>query len=195
MAMGRKRTKAVPLLRIAYDSTPTPEAEKYNHLGIIQSISGKYTCDIDNVKQTIRGTCLSLSQKVSGRSGANPNTAIKLYNTVVIRKVLFDFELWNSISSADMQQLEVAHHVCLKRAQGLPHLTCSDMVLGLAGVTSIEALIDLHKLAFICSLCHAPIDEPCHILFILRLCKFDLCENRKIGFIPDIVKILQKTSP
>ncbi|KAH3796581.1 hypothetical protein DPMN_150150 [Dreissena polymorpha] len=29
------------------------------------------------------------------------------------------------------------------------------------------------------------------MLFILRLCQFDLCENRKIGFIPDIVKILQ----
>ncbi|KAH3849670.1 hypothetical protein DPMN_092073 [Dreissena polymorpha] len=91
-----------------------------------------------------------------------------------------------------MQQLEVAHHFCLKRARGLPHLTRSDMVLGLAGITSFEALIDLQKLAFLGSLCHAPTVEPCHTLFILRLCKFDLCENRKIGLIPDIVKILQK---
>ncbi|KAH3817225.1 hypothetical protein DPMN_118757 [Dreissena polymorpha] len=90
-----------------------------------------------------------------------------------------------------MQQLEVAHHFCFKRAQGLPHLTRSDMVLGLAGMTSIVAIIDLHKLAFLDSLCHAPSDEPCHMLFILRLCKFDLCENRKISFIPEIVKILQ----
>ncbi|KAH3796868.1 hypothetical protein DPMN_150445 [Dreissena polymorpha] len=30
------------------------------------------------------------------------------------------------------------------------------------------------------------------MLFILRLCQFDLCENLKIGFILDIVKILQK---
>ncbi|KAH3877867.1 hypothetical protein DPMN_001749 [Dreissena polymorpha] len=51
-------------------------------------------------------------------------------------------------------------------------------------MTSIEALIDLQKLAFLGSLCHAPTGKPCHMLFILRLCQFDLCENRKIGFIP-----------
>ena len=192
MTMGRKRTKAEPPLQITYDSISIPEAAKYKHLGIIQSISGKYPYDIDTVKQTIRGTFLSLSQKVSERSGTNPNTAIKLYNTAVIPKALFGCELWNSISNADMQQLEVAHHFCLKRAQGLPHLTRSDMVLGLAGMTSIEAQIDLHKLAFLGSLCRAPTDEPCHKLFILRLCQFDLCENRKIGFIPDIANILQK---
>ncbi|KAH3733190.1 hypothetical protein DPMN_039615 [Dreissena polymorpha] len=117
----------------------------YKHLGIIQSISGKYPYDIDAVKQTIRGMFLSLSQKVSGRSGANPNTAIKLYKTAVIPKALFGCELWNSISIADMQQLEVAHHFCLKRAQGLPHLMRSDMRLGLAEMTSSEAIIDLQK--------------------------------------------------
>ncbi|KAH3779335.1 hypothetical protein DPMN_157138 [Dreissena polymorpha] len=73
-----------------------------------------------------------------------------------------------------MQQLEVAHHFCLKRAQCLPNLTRSDMVLGLAEVTSIEALIELHKLTFLGSLCNAPTDESCHILFILRLCQFNL---------------------
>ncbi|KAH3849366.1 hypothetical protein DPMN_091765 [Dreissena polymorpha] len=133
MTMGRKRSKAVPTLQIAYDSTPIPEAANNKHLGIMQSISGKYPYGIAAVKQTIRGTFLSLSQKVSGRSGANPNTAIKLYNTAVIPKALFGCELWNSISIADMQQLEVADHFCLKRAQGLPHLTHSDMVLGPCG--------------------------------------------------------------
>ncbi|KAH3818140.1 hypothetical protein DPMN_119736 [Dreissena polymorpha] len=61
-----------------------------------------------------------------------------------------------------MQQLEVAHYFCLQRALGLPNLTCSDMVLGLAGVTSIKALINLQKLAFRGSLCHVRTDEPCH---------------------------------
>ncbi|KAH3857413.1 hypothetical protein DPMN_100020 [Dreissena polymorpha] len=91
------RSKAVPTLQIAYDSTPIPEAANYKHVGIIQSISGKYPNDIYAVKQTIKG-----------------------------------------------------------------------------------------------SLCHALTGEPCHMLFILRLCQFDLCEDRKIRFIPDIVKILQK---
>ncbi|KAH3713130.1 hypothetical protein DPMN_072912 [Dreissena polymorpha] len=63
------------------------------------------------------------------------------------------------------------------------------MVLGLAGMTAIDAQIDRSLLV---SLCHAPTDESCHILFILRLCQFDLCENPKIGFITDIVKIPQK---
>ncbi|KAH3819472.1 hypothetical protein DPMN_121209 [Dreissena polymorpha] len=76
MTMGRKRSKAVPTLQITYDSTPIPGAENYKHLSIIQSISGKCPYDIDAVKQTIRGTFLSLYQKVSGRFGANPDTAI-----------------------------------------------------------------------------------------------------------------------
>ncbi|KAH3802653.1 hypothetical protein DPMN_156331 [Dreissena polymorpha] len=76
-------------------------------------------------------------------SRANPNTAIQRSNTSVIPKALFGCELWTSISNVEMQHLEVANHFLLKRAQGLPHLTRSDMVLGIAGVTSIEALIDL----------------------------------------------------
>ncbi|KAH3723694.1 hypothetical protein DPMN_049488 [Dreissena polymorpha] len=78
MTMGRKRSKAVPTIQIAYDSTPIPEAANYKHFDIIQAIIGKYPYDIDAVKQTFRGMFLSLSQKVSGRSGANPNTLLYL---------------------------------------------------------------------------------------------------------------------
>ncbi|KAH3689999.1 hypothetical protein DPMN_191847 [Dreissena polymorpha] len=46
MIMDRKRTKRYPL-QILYDSTPIPEAANNKHLGIIQSISGKYPYDID----------------------------------------------------------------------------------------------------------------------------------------------------
>ena len=45
----------------------------------------------------------------------------------------------------DMMKLEVAHHMCLKHIQSLPHLTRSDMVTGLLGFTSIEAFIDLQN--------------------------------------------------
>ncbi|KAH3690540.1 hypothetical protein DPMN_194247 [Dreissena polymorpha] len=41
------------------------------------------------------------------------------------------------ISNVDMQQLELGNLFCLKRAQGLPHLTRSDIVLDFAGMTSI----------------------------------------------------------
>ncbi|KAH3729769.1 hypothetical protein DPMN_055747 [Dreissena polymorpha] len=111
---GPKSDQSGTPLQITYDSSPIHEEAKYKHLGIIQSISGKYTYDIATVKPTVIGTVLSLSQKVSGRSGTNRIIAIKLYKTAVVPKELFVCELWNSISNSDMQQLEVAQHFCLK---------------------------------------------------------------------------------
>jgi len=118
-----------------------PRNQYHKHLGIMQSSNGKLPNDVDALKCKIRGTVLSLIKKGSGQAGPNPSTALKLYYACV-PKTLFDCELWNSLTSSDVQQLEVAHHFCLKRAQGLPFLTRSDMVKGLSGSKSLAAYTD-----------------------------------------------------
>ena len=115
------------------------------YLGIVQSGDGRYPFNPDDVKQVIRGTYFALSSVLSNTGGVYPFTMANLYRTCVLQRALFACELWNKIPRPDMMKLEVAHHMCLKHIQSLPHLTRSDMVTGLLGFTSIEAFIDLQK--------------------------------------------------
>ena len=175
-----------------YGVTQIRETDSYKHLGIVQSRNGKHPYDIDAVTRTIRGTFLSLAGTVSGRAGPNPGTAMKLYYRSVLPHSVFGCELWNDISKSDIHQLEIAHHFCLKRAQGLPHLTRSDMVTGLVGAASLEACIDLQKLSFFGQLCRTQANKLSRQLMLCRLYQFKLCTSQKLGFIPDLARILEK---
>ena len=150
------------------------------HLGVIQSPNGRYPVSVDAVKQCIRGTFLSLSNKVSGRDGASPLTLLKLYRTSVLPRALFGCEMWNIILQTDMQQLEIAHHFCRNVAQGLPALTRSDMTMGLHGITRVEAYIDKQKLRFLGTLCRTPSDDIVCKLFTHRLFQYKSCNFHKI---------------
>jgi len=114
----------------------------------MQSSDGKLPNDVDALKCKIRGTFLLIIGKVSGQADPNPSTSLKLYHACVLPKTLFGCEFCNRVTSSDVQQLEVSHHFCLKRAQSLPFLTRSDMVKGLSGSMSLEAHIDTQKLTF-----------------------------------------------
>ena len=119
MLMDRRQRQNTPLIQ----ENPT-----YTHLGIVQSCSGKYPCNIDDVRQGLRCTYFMLAV------GLNPCVMAKLYTACVLPKALFACELWNSVSASNMAKLESTHHKCLKQAQNLPHLTRSDMVTGLQGL-------------------------------------------------------------
>ena len=175
-----------------YGITQIRETDSYKHLGIVQSGNGKHPYDIDAVTRSIRGTFLSLAGTVSGRAGPNPGTAMKLYYRSVLPHSVFGCELWNDISKSDIHQLEIAHHFCLKRAQGLPALTRSDMVTGLLGVSSLEVYIDLQKLSFFGLLCRTTAQELSKQLLLYRLYQFKHCDTLKLGYIPDIARILKK---
>ena len=173
MEMGGKRRRVFHPCQIVYGDTPIVEASSYTHLGTIQSPKGKQPYDVDEVRQSIRTTYFSVVPNISGSDGANPLMAAKLYTSCVLPRALFACELWNSISTSDLHELEVSHHICLKNAQGLPYLTRSDMVTGLFGFTSIEAFIDLQKLIFLRTLCTTPSSHLLHTLFNLRLFHFN----------------------
>ena len=167
--MDRKRSRHVEPKKVSYGTTTITEEVSYKHLGVLQSSNGRYPLSVDDIKQSIRGTFMSLLSKVSGRDGANPLTLLKLYKTSVLPRALFGCELWNPISKTDMKQQEVAQHFCLKYAQGLPALTRSDMVSGLLGMTSIEAYIDQQKLRFLGTLCRTTSVDIVSRVFTYRL--------------------------
>jgi len=178
---------------LLYNNIALPEVSNYKHLGLTQSQAGKHPYNVDEVKSAIRGSFLSLANRLSDRASANPSTLGKLYTTCVLPRCLFGCELWNCITRKDIQQLEVAHHFCLKRAQGLPHRTRSDMVTGLLGMSSIEAYIDLQKLTFFGSLCRLPPTQLANKLLVYRIFQFTTCDtHQRRGFIPDIDRIMTK---
>ena len=86
-----------------------------------------------------------------------------------------------------MSKLEIAHRFCVKYAQELPKLTRTDVALGLVGISSIEAYIDLQNLYFLGALCNADNNFFVKYLFLLRLFQYHLCDTKpQIGFIKDI---------
>jgi len=107
-------------------------------------------------------------------------------------KTLFGCELWNSLTSSDVQQLEVAHHFCLKRVQGLPFLTRSDMVKGLSGSISLKAYIDTQKLTFYGLLCRSSAQGIVRKLLLIRHYQHKNSQNLTLGFVPDVMRILTK---
>ena len=117
MLMDRRQRQNTPLPVLRYGETLIQENQTYTHPGIVQSCSGKYPCNSDDVRQGLRRTYFMLAV------GLNPCVMAKLYITCVLPKALFACELWNSVSASDMAKLESTHHMCLKHAQNLPHLT------------------------------------------------------------------------
>ena len=168
---------------------------KHKHLGVVESQSLRQPADVSAIKQTLRGTFLSSGTCGLHAYGINPISSIKLYTSIVLPKALYSCELWNNIDKTTMTQLEIAHRFCVKFCQDLPRITRTDIALGLMGITSIEAFIDLQKLDFLGTLCHANSTFIVKYLFTFRLHQYRL-NSRAIqkGFISDLNRLLRKNS-
>ena len=169
---------------------------KHKRLGVVQSQSLRQPADVSAVKQTLRGTFLSLATCGLHAYGINPISAIKLYTSIIVMpKALYSCELWNNIDKTTMTQLEIAHRFCVKFCQCLPRLTRTDIALGLMGITSIEAYIDMQKLNFLGTLCRANSTFIVKYLFTFRLHQYRL-NSRVIqkGIISDLNRLLRKYS-
>ena len=83
----------------------------------------------------------------------------------------------------------------MKYCQGLPKLCRTDVALGLLGISSIEAYIDLQKLNFLGILCHADTTFMVKYLFTFRLHQYRLKSRAtQKGFVTDVFRILRKYS-
>ena len=178
-----------------YGNSVIRETSQYKHLGSIQTKRMDYPGDVTNTIHTLRGTFLSLQSCGVHSNGLNPISSMKLYTSVVLPRALYGCELWSNVSRTSMLKLEVAHRFCLKFAQGLPKLTRTDIALGILGVSSLETYIGMRKLNFLGILCKSNPMFIVKFLFMTRLFQFQCnCTKSHRGFIPDIVRILNKYS-
>ena len=112
MLMDMRQRQNTPLPVLRYRETLIQEHPTYTHLGIVQSSSGKYPCNIDDVRQGLRRTYFMLANSVPAAVGLSPWVMAKLYTTCVLPKALFACELWNAVSASAMAKLESTHHMC-----------------------------------------------------------------------------------
>lgn len=120
-------------------------------------------------------------------------TLSHLYKTVVLPSALYGCELWNCISSSDLQKLNVFQHFVCKNSLNLLKSCRSDICESLFGVLPIEAEIDTRKLLFLGRLCRLHSTTLTKKIFAIRLYSFiyNLALKQK-GFIPEIFDIIQK---
>ena len=137
--MYHKQTRCHRHEAIRYGNSNIPQTTEYKHLDVKQSSHRRQPYNVDHVKHCIRGTYLALA---TGQDGANTLTLYKLYTISVLPKALFGCELWHNLSRSDMRQLEIAHHLCFKHAQGLQRDMGLDIVKGMLGIKSIETYTD-----------------------------------------------------
>ena len=180
-----------PLISWTFGEGEILQSTQHKHLGVVQTQSLRQPGDISAILRTLRGTFLSLTTCGLHPNGINPISAMKLYTSVVLPKALYSCELWNNINSKAMSELEIAHRFCIKFCQGLPKLTRTDVALGLIGISSLEAYIDMQKLNFLGILCRADSTFIVKYLFIYRLHQFRLRfrGSQQKGFIADLDRI------
>ena len=104
----------------------------------------------------LKGTYLKIANSSLHYNGLNPITSLYIYNSVVLSKALYGFELWCNLSPKHILPLERAHRFCLKFMQNLPRNTKSEVALNLLASKPIEVEIDRRKLIFFEQLCNLP---------------------------------------
>ena len=171
------------------------ELDEHKHVGVMLSTSFKHTKRTLNATIKLRKTFFSIVGAGINPSNTCPLTTLRLFKSVCIPRALYGCELWTCLSSTDLQMLEVTFRFCVKYMQGFPKRTRTAISLASLGVTNIEHVIDKCKLLFLRRLCVAPLKSRVKSLFLKRLIFFKHSVSaRKIGFVSDIYRLLQKYS-
>ena len=136
---------------------------------------------------------MALLQSGCHPHGLSPVTSLKLVKTLCLAKSLYGCELWNALSRNELLALERAFRFSIKNIQGLPKRTRTHIYLGLTGTTSIESIIDMHKLYFLGHLLRTLTWTLVYKVVTSRLlCFKNKCVQTSLGFIPDIHRIMCK---
>ncbi|MCG8048280.1 MAG: reverse transcriptase family protein, partial [Candidatus Thiodiazotropha endolucinida] len=167
------------------------EAENYKHLGVDCSKYLELKVNLKACVDKLKGTFMSIAN-CGLMSDFNPLSCKKIYNTVVLPKALYGCETWNPLRSNDILFLERAHRFCVKFMQGLNIRTRTDVALSLLGVYSIESEIDFRKLNLLGQLCRVKSNSWLKLAFLSRLASYNVYKDIQLGFIPEIVRILDK---
>ncbi len=125
--------------------------------------------------------------------GLNPLTSASLYNKIVVPTTLYGCELWNGMTQSDAKLLNRHQHYIVKKIQGFPQRTRSDICESMLGLKRITAEIDKKKLMFLYKIMSLPGPAISRNIFFRKLYMF-MVDSVTVnsGFVPDICKLLTK---
>jgi len=81
--------------------------------------------------------------------GVNPLVSSNLYKKIVAPTALYGSELWYNPTQRDVNSISTFQHFALKKLQGLPMRTRSDMVESMLDIKPLKAEISKRKLLFL----------------------------------------------
>ena len=112
----------------------------------------------------LKSTFFSITKNGLSPRGLNPLTFASIYKTVVLPKAIYGCELWNTLSTSNVSQLEKAHRLCLKYMQNMPMYTSTVFVLNSLGTVPIENAIDHKKTHFLRTALSSPSALSCETI-------------------------------
>jgi len=112
---------------------------------------------------------------------------------VIIPIALYRSELWNNLTQFDILTILPFQHYAIKRIQGLPTPTRSDMAESMVGMNRLPSHIDLRKMMFLHKIISLPAGSVSRNIFIRKLVMYINDKTHVTsGFIPVICHILLK---
>ena len=118
-------------------------------------------------------------------------SCLKIYRCIALPKALYGCENWSNLSNAYILSPRT-HRYCIKYIQGLPRITRTDIALSMVGSHSLESEIDSRKLQLFGQFCILRIDHWLRHIFIHRLTSHFVNGAYQAGFIPGVVRLLEK---
>ena len=129
--------------------------KKHLHLGILRSTAPFTSSRTSRHINLGRSSFFALNW-VGTRFGClHPITALRLYTSISLPKMLYGAELW-SLTYTDLKMLEISHRKILRFIQGLPLRCPKEGVRIFLGCSTIADLITTKKLSFLLSIATLP---------------------------------------
>jgi len=124
--------------------------------------------------------------------GLTPITPISLYKKIVIPIALYGSELWNNMSSSEMGIANKLQHYIVKKIQGFPRKTRSDICESMVGFYKLFFDVIIRKLLFLHKKLSLDINSTTTNILVRRYMQFVTDITVTFGFIPYACNILCK---
>ena len=168
------------------------ELYEYQNLGVFKNYCGSFSTNVDeNIKKATTKAGMIFSANFDRRK-TNPFVYIKFWKQVCLPSLLFGVELF-SLNKSLLEKLERCQRWFLKILFYVPDFCASSFLLQIAGLSSVEAEIDLRKLLFLGRVINN-IETPLVIrdLFTLRMESLRDPEIHSVGVITSLYVVVQK---
>ena len=130
---------------LLYGNRSFIQTDSFVHLGIVYSYNLKDKDRVSQRLQKAKNALFAMSAQGVHAQGVNPKVSVDIYSKVIIPIALYGSELWSNLTQLDISAISRFQHYAIKRIQGLPTPTRSDMAEAMVALYRLPSHIDLRK--------------------------------------------------